>query len=111
MIHSKFVKKVFSKKIRDLSLNRAIHLKNPDKDFTRDRKLDFETMVHSIVTMGTSPIKDELLTLFDYDANTPTTSTSAFVQRRQLIKPSAFEALLHDFNQAFFTQRLSPSCL
>ena len=49
--------------------------------------------------MGTSSIKDELLTLFDFDRDTPT--TSAFVQQRQKILPSAFEALLNDFNQAF----------
>jgi len=56
MIHSHFVKKIFNKSVNHLSDNRASHMINPLKDFTRNRKLNFKTMIHSIITMGASSI-------------------------------------------------------
>ena len=74
-----------------------LYVKNPGKDFTRDRKLPFETVVNLLISMGGNSICKELLESHGYDVNTAT--SSAFVQQRDKILPSAFEFLLHEFNQ------------
>ena len=70
-------------------------VKNPDKDFTRQRKLPFETIIKFLIEMGGNSIYKELLESQGYDANTAT--TSAFIQQRDKILPVAFEFLLHEF--------------
>jgi hypothetical protein len=104
MKYSIKVKKVLQDKINELATEKVNHVKNPSKDFTRDRKLNFPTMIHSILCMGASSLKDELLQQFNYDPSTVT--TSAFVQQRDKIKSSAFESLFHRFNQAFPEEKL-----
>lgn len=81
--------------IRDLSASSALFVKNPVKDFTRNRKLPFDSVVHLLISMGGNSIYKELLEAQGFDLNTA--STSAFVQQRDKILPSAFEALLHSF--------------
>ncbi|MDF1618813.1 IS4 family transposase [Petrocella sp. FN5] len=68
---------------------------NPNKDFTRKRKLDFATMLKFLLTMNGNSIDKELLEFFDYDESTAT--CSAFVQQRKKIKISAFLFLLKRF--------------
>jgi len=71
---------------------------NPDKDFTRKRKLPFEDVLKIVVSMGGNSINKELLDAYDYDAQTAT--SSAFIQQRDKIKPSAFEHLSREFTGA-----------
>lgn len=85
--------------IKGMSESRTPFVKDPDKDFIRKRKLPFETMVKSIISMGGNSISKELLDANEYNTNTAT--TAAFVQQREKILPSAFEFLLHEFTQSF----------
>ncbi len=85
--------------IKEMSQLRVPFVKDPDKDFTRNRKLPFETMVKTIISMGGNSINKELLDANDYNADTAT--TSAFVQRRDKIQPFAFEFLFRKFTQSF----------
>lgn len=85
--------------IMKMSASPALFVKNPEKDFTRKRKLPFETVIQLIVSMGNNTIYKELLEAQGYDINTAT--TSAFVQQRDKILPSAFEYLFHEFTQSF----------
>lgn len=71
--------------------------KNPEKDFTRKRKLDFKKMIHSLLSMGGKTLKLELMDYFSYDTNTPT--AAAFVQQRNKILPDAFQYLFHQFTK------------
>lgn len=73
--------------------------KNPEKDFSRKRKLDFETLINMILSMGSQNLNHELMEHFGYHPATAT--TSAFIQQRGKILPSAFEFLLSEFTNSF----------
>lgn len=85
--------------IREMSAEPAHYVKNPGKDFTRERKLPFETVMQLLVSMGGNSIFKELLDSQGYDVNTAT--TSAFIQQRNKILPSALEFLFHKFTQSY----------
>ena len=72
---------------------------DPEKDFTRLRKLDFSDLIKIIVLSSGAPIKDELNRYYDYDPEV--ISTSGFVQARDKIRPEAFEYLLKRLNLRF----------
>jgi hypothetical protein len=72
-------------------------VKNPGKDFTRNRKLPFDAVMKLLITMGGNSICKELLEASDYDEKCAT--TSAFVQQREKILPYAFEFVFHKFNE------------
>lgn len=72
-----------------------LFVNNPEKDFTRKRKLDFKEMVNILLSMGGNNLKIELMKYFSYDVETAT--SSAFVQQREKILPEAFEFLFHGF--------------
>ena len=93
------VKEVLSSLIAELSASSALYVMNPGKDFTRKRKLPFETVMQILISMGGNSIYKELLEAQGYDANTAT--SSAFVQQREKILPCAFEYLLHEFTQSY----------
>ena len=100
----KHLKNVLFHIIKNLSDVCSIFCVNPDADFTRNRKLDFETIMKIILCMGSSSIKDELLKFNDFSIDTP--SASAFVQARSKIKPEAFKALFDGFNNKTFKKKL-----
>jgi len=86
-----------------MSASKEVFVKNPEKDFTRKRKLPFEEVISIIITMGGSKIKKELFDAYDYDADTAT--TSAFIQQRNKIDPSAFKHLFQEFMGSFKNQK------
>ena len=92
------LKERLSALINEMSTSPWLYTKNPEKDFTRTRKLPFEAMMQLIISMGSNSIYKELLEAQGYD--TETASSSAFVQQRAKILPFAFEYLLHEFTQA-----------
>ena len=100
----KHLKNVLFHNIKNLSDVCSIFCVNPDTDFTRNRKLDFETTMKIVLCMGASPIKDELLKFNDFSIATP--SASAFVQARSKIKPEAFRTLFDGFNKKTFKKKL-----
>ena len=73
--------------------------KNPDADFTRSRKLDFENLLRFLISMQSDTTSLELLKYFDYDLNT--LSNAAFYQQRKKLLPGTFSHLLHRFNSHF----------
>jgi len=93
------IKGTLSSLISEMSGTAALFVKNPGKDFTRDRKLPFEIVVQLLISMGGNSIYKELLESQGYDLNTAT--TSAFVQQRDKILPFAFEFLLREFTESF----------
>ena len=89
--------------IQALDQNRAEYCVHPKTDFTRPCRLDFVTMIKIILSFGSSTVRGELADTFgvlDPDADLPT--KNAFIMRRQLIRPSAFQFLFNTF-MAHFT--------
>ena len=96
--HPNAVKDRLAALISEMSESPWLYAKNPEKDFTRNRKLPFDTVVHLLISMGGNNIYKELLESQGYDVNTAT--ASAFVQQRDKILPCAFEFLLHEFTKS-----------
>jgi hypothetical protein len=86
-------------KIKEIASYPELYCYNPGSDFTRNRKLNFEQMLKLITVMEGGSIKKELLSYFDYDVDTVT--SSAFIQQRSKIKPEVFEHLLREFVNEF----------
>ena len=74
---------------------------NPKTDFSRNRKIPYEKMILSLLTMEGASLSNELLRQFGYGLNTAT--SSAFVQQRKKILPEAFASLFHDFIAATYS--------
>lgn len=74
----------------------SLYVKNPNTDFSRNRKLNLSTMIHLILSMQGNSLSKEL---YDYfKSKTITVTPSAFVQQRDKIKPELFKALFDIFN-------------
>ncbi|MCH1982518.1 IS4 family transposase [Ruminococcus sp. OA3] len=82
--------------ISELATNPSLFLRNPSVDFTRNRKIDFKTLVGITMNSGGCTMNKELLDFFDFDVNTPT--VSAYTQQRSKVLPEAFEFLFQEFN-------------
>lgn len=89
------VKDSLFKSISNLDEISSLFILHPEKDFTRKRKLDFQTLIKTLLTMSGSSLNKELLDFFDFAPNAPT--VSAFNQQRSKVLPEAFEYLFHDF--------------
>ena len=68
---------------------------DPKRDFTRNRKLPFETLCKAILSMSGQSLNVELQQQFHYDPTAAT--TSACVQQRGKRLPAAFEEILRRF--------------
>lgn len=77
----------------------APYVRNPEKDFTRKKKLPFETVMQLLISLGGNSLYKELLESQGYDVNTAT--TSAFVGQRNKILTSAVEFLFHEFTESY----------
>ena len=75
----------------------SLFVKNPGKDFVRNRKLNFSTMLMLLISMGGKTLNEELLEYFIFKDFSPT--SSAFIQQRSKIQLYAFEHLLKEFNK------------
>ena len=73
----------------------SMFVNNPEKDFTRKRKLNFKDMLSILLSMEGNSLKLELMKYFSYDVETAT--SSAFVQQRDKILPDALELIFHRF--------------
>lgn len=71
---------------------------NPEKDFTRNRKLNLYTVIRTLLAMQNKSLSHELLEIFGFAPDTP--SASAFVQQRAKIKHEAFEQIFKTFTNS-----------
>jgi len=90
--------------IREMSASPGMFVKTPGRDFTRNRKLSFETMMRLLLGMGGGSLQTELLEHSGYATDTAT--SSAFIQQRSKLLPFALEFLLHKFTLSFSDMRL-----
>lgn len=89
----------FADQAKDNLLNIIQEMSLHPEDFSRNRKLDFCTLLHLILSMQTGTLKDELYKYFSYQ--TSTASTSAFLQQRSKLADNAFPYLFHSFNELY----------
>lgn len=83
--------------ISDMEFRKKQFVRNPEKDFSRKRKLSFSETIQIILTMEKDSVKRELLKFFDFSTDSPT--DAAFNQQRNKILPTAFEYLFKEFSQ------------
>lgn len=72
---------------------------HPEKDFTRDRKIPFSSVIRTILSFGGGTLTNELLKINKFAPDSPT--SSAFVQQRDKISSEAFSTLFSMINQVF----------
>jgi hypothetical protein len=89
------LKKVLTDLIHNLTFSSSLYVKNPGKDFTRERKLSLEKVIAFILCMGGGNLTNELMNHFGCTPDLVT--TSAFVQQRKKLLPIALETLFHAF--------------
>jgi len=104
MNYTSKVKKILKNCINDISMNKDKYLVNPQKDFSRTKKLSFESIINSVIAMGGQALSKEIMDIWDYRPEAPT--ASAFVQRRSQISPSRFEDLFDSFNKQIHPDKL-----
>lgn len=94
------LKKLLKTTIRDMARNKEQFTQSPGKDFTRNRKLDFASVISVLLSMSGGSTASGLMDYFKF--NPATASTSAFVQQRAKLKPDAPDAMEYLFRR--FTQ-------
>jgi len=99
MTYPEQVKSLLYSDITQMAETPSVFSKNPNKDFTRKRKLEFEKLMKLLISMSSGSTGHELLKYFNYDILTPT--TSAFYQQREKLLPEAFLHLIKQFNSHF----------
>lgn len=93
----KNIKKILFNEIEKVTSKIQNYCNNPDKDFTRNRKLSAKKIIKGIIGMDSKSLSNEVLDLFKNSAEAPT--TSSFVQQRSKIKPEAFESIFKGFTK------------
>ena len=91
------VKQSLLDQIQDLAKHPELYCKNPGRDFTRNRKLTFSTLISFILNMHGGSLTSEVIDFFFNDGRS--VSPSAVVQMREKLKAEAFRALLLGFNR------------
>ena len=99
MKYAQKVKKRYLTILNDMAKNRDSYVKNPEKDFTRKRKLSFQDTINTIVTYDAGSIGRCIKRYIPKVEKTPT--TSAFLQQQKKLKLSAFQTLFYRFNDPF----------
>ena len=83
--------------IAEVVANKKLYVNNPDKDFTRERKLPMEALIYSIIEMQGGSLTREMIKICE-KLDTSLTK-SAFVQQRDKLKSEAFLAIFRSFNE------------
>ena len=99
MSFAKQVKDNLIQIISEMSNHPEDFSKNPESDFSRNRKLNFPSLLHLIISMEAGTVKDELLKYFSYDKHT--VSNSAFFQQRAKLSNDALPYLFHEFSHPY----------
>ena len=100
----KIIKRILKKCINEISAHPELFAKKPGKDFTRERKLPFDQILKSVLSMTGKSLRGELMEYFNLSNSMPT--VSAFVQQRNKLDYSAFQALFHTFTNSVDEQAL-----
>ena len=89
------IKMILENLIQKLSEDPGSFVKNPGKDFTRNRKLSFKQVITTLICMEGGSLTSELMKRFG--CRQDIVSVSAFVQQREKVRPEAFQWLFDSF--------------
>ena len=92
---SKKTKKRLKENIKNVANNTEKFAKNPQRDFSRNRKLTFATTLEIVLAMEGQSLSTELLKYFKFRGDVAT--SSAFIQARDKIKLEAFASIFQNF--------------
>jgi len=93
-----YIKKSFLKIISYMNGNLPSFVRNPGKDFIRNRKCPFPRVLLCVLSMESHSVNRELRRFFPKEPECPT--KSAFIQQRIKLNDDAFPFLFRQFNQA-----------
>lgn len=71
----------------------------PGRDFSRNRKQNFESVIRTILSLNGGSLTNELLKIHQFSADSP--SASAFIQQRAKLSDHAFPHLFQVLNGTF----------
>lgn len=92
------IKNTLENIIDEMSLHPEDFVKDPSKDFKRNRKLPFKELIRLMLCMRGNTLNKEI---YDYFKDTNNIITkSAFIQQREKLLPEAMEYLFHKFNNS-----------
>lgn len=97
-MNHKQIKFLMASAIDSVSSSISDYVVNPDKDFTRNRKLPAGTLMQFLIAEGSSSTKNEILDFFGMAHQSP--SSSAFFQQREKLKSEAFHNVFDIFNES-----------
>ena len=83
--------------LKEMEGNKAQYVANPQKDFSRNRKVTFYDMMWFLLFIGANSMSEEIRRAFN-DKVFSYISEAAILKSRSKIKVSAFEQLFHKFN-------------
>lgn len=95
--NEKIVKESLDLVLDYMEEHKEMFVKNPEKDFTRNRKLGFRDIIKLVLSMKGNTLNKELYDYFGQDAE-KIVKANAFVQQRDKIREDAFEFLFEMFN-------------
>ncbi len=101
MPHNK-IKNTFLSAVGSVIANPEQFAVNPEKDFTRRRKITPDALISFLVSKGSSSARVEMLDFWDLDQKMP--SLPALNQQRAKLKPEALEVVLAGFNDSVSRQ-------
>ena len=105
----KLVKRKMDESLEQLCEVSWMFSKQPEKDFTRNRKLPFPKLVSFLLAMEGGTLTTELLKRFGCSLDTA--SASALVQQRSKLAPETFPALFDLFVRKTQPIKLYKGCL
>lgn len=98
MSHNQEIKDTLLNIIAEMTAEKEKYVKNPGKDFIRNRKLSLQTVIEFILSMEGGALNKALYEFFDKEPKNIVTA-SALVQQRNKIKPELFYDLFHKSNE------------
>ena len=106
MPHNK-IKNAFLSAVNSVIAHPEQFAVNPEKDFTRQRKITPDTLISFLVSKGSSSARVEMLDFWGINQEMP--SLPALNQQRAKLKPEAMEAVLAGFNDSVSRQAGFPA--
>lgn len=91
----KRIKATLNKCIKTVCQSPREYCRNPEKDFTRRKKLPMGKVIKTVLGFSSKSLNNEIIDAFSGDTKIP--SASAFVQQRSKILSSAFEDIFKQF--------------
>lgn len=81
--------------IAELDSIHSLFCQNPERDFTRNRKITFSDAIHFMIEFQSKSLPNEVLDYFGHTLAAP--SASAYIQQQQKILTQAWDFLFHSF--------------